>query len=71
MGNNTIWKLSRIFVPQSLRWKLKQNVLTKYEKKPEMSKDDRLILEKFYRTDVKKLQLLLKKELPWTLVNSG
>jgi len=69
MQSNSLWELSRKIIPQSIRWKLKQNLLVKHEKKPEISKDGRLILEKFYRSDVEKLQELLHRKLPWSFIN--
>ena len=37
----------------------------KKEKKPDIKKEDCLILENYYRSDVMKLQNLLKRTLPW------
>jgi len=63
--NRKIIKLSNRLIPQNIRWRLKQDILLKREKKPILVKEDRLILEDFYREDVKKLQILLNREFPW------
>jgi len=65
LTNKTISRFSDQLIPKSLKWKLKDAILVKNEKKPDLEKEDRLILENYYFDDVKKLQNLLKRRLPW------
>jgi len=37
----------------------------KKEKKPALTKQASLILENYYRNDIRKLQNLLKRKFPW------
>jgi len=68
-GSKTIASIASRTIPQSLKWKLKEKLILKQEKKPELEKVDRLTLESFYLNDVKELQSLLKRKLPWHWAN--
>ena len=65
LTSKTISKISDQILPQSFKWKLKNTVILKNEKKPSLSNQDRIFLQNFYRDDVMKLQNLLKRRLPW------
>ncbi len=49
--SKTLAELSKKIIPFSLKWKLKENLILKKEKKPVISKEDKVILESFYRND--------------------
>lgn len=68
LSSKTIRTISRK-TPQTLRWRFKQGVLLKETKKPEISEDNRLGLENYYRNNMKNLELLLKLKLPWNWVH--
>ncbi len=63
-----ISKISEHLIPQSVKEKLKESIIMKKEKKPEITKEDSLILENYFRNDVIKLQNLLKKQFPWSWI---
>lgn len=63
--NRRVRKMSRKIIPQDIRWSLRQNLLLKRDKKPDLTSRDRRILEDFYRGDIKKLEGLLMRRLPW------
>ena len=65
LNSKTLSKFSDQLLPKSLKWKLKEKFLVKKEKKPDIKKEDFLILENYYRSNVMKLQNLLKRTLPW------
>ena len=50
---------------------MREKVLLKKEEKPKLSNEDRAILEDFYRDDMKDLQNLLNRKLPWPGINRG
>ena len=52
-------------LPQSTRTFLKNNFFIKKGVKPKMEDEDRKFLTNFYSDDVKKLQTLLGRKLPW------
>jgi len=62
------FKVKRIaekIIPTSSRRVIKEKFLLKNEQKPKMSEIDRDVLTKFYREDVKKLEKILGRKLPW------
>ena len=63
--SNTLSKIANQILPKSVKSKLRDEVIMKIEKKPEISKDEMLVLEKYYRDDVLKLENILKRKLPW------
>ena len=60
-----ITKFSRKIIPEPLRIKLREDILTKKSTKPEMNESDRLFLQKFYSSSVNSLSEFLDMELPW------
>jgi len=64
LKNESIIRTSRI-IPRSIRWKLKRIFLL--ENKPEISKEDRMVLEDVYRQNIIELQNILKRKFPWYL----
>ena len=65
MRSKNISNIASTVLPQSLKWKLKEKVILKHDDKPIMDIKDRKILQSFYEDDVKKLEKLLKRNLPW------
>ena len=47
-GSKTLARITSRTIPQSLKWKLKEKLILKNEKKPELEKTDRLTLKSFY-----------------------
>jgi len=56
-------------ISPNIRDKFRNNVLLKHIDKPGFPDEERLILEKFYLNDVKELQVLLRRKLPWKWLN--
>jgi len=69
LGNRTIRKIAPKLFPQSLLWKVREDVLLKKGIKPKMDQVDRSLLENFYIQNVKSLQILLKRKVPWDWAN--
>jgi len=69
LGSKTIAK-AVLHLPQSLKWKVKQDIILKEAKKPELSDEDKSFLEDFFRSDVEELELILKRKFPWKWVNN-
>jgi len=69
MSNPIIRKIIFNLVPFQGKVLLKK-IVTKKEKKPKLSNEDRCFLEKFYKEDVKNLEILLGRKLPWTTAAS-
>ena len=46
-------------------WYIRDKLLVKTQPKPEMAPKEREFLRKFYYDDVKNLQTLLGRKLPW------
>ena len=67
--NKKIRELSIKIIPQNIRWSLKQSILLKRDKKPDLTNEDRTILENFYRKDIKELEELLMRKFPWQGIN--
>ena len=65
LASKTIKKISTKIIPQTLRWKVRGKILIKKDEKPKLSKEDRLVLENFYRNDINELKNLIKTKLPW------
>ena len=67
-------KVSRIsdqLIPKSLKWKLKEKFVLKKQKRPDITNEESIILENYYREDVKKLQNLLKRNLLWEWIEKN
>jgi len=65
LRSKNISNIASTVLPQSLKWKLKEKVILKHDDKPIMDIKDRKILQGFYEDDAKKLEKLLKRNLPW------
>ncbi len=64
--NSEIVKLiTGMIIPKSLRTFTRENFLVKKQPKEEMDLKDKETLIKFYKDDVKKLQIILKQKLTW------
>jgi len=63
--SKTVKKIAKL-IPSSQRSFLKEKVLLTKRTKPKMGKQDREFLIKFYKDDVKELQKILGRELPWS-----
>ena len=57
------------FLPDSVVIKLRDKIVLKKQSKPKISKEVRHTLENFYVEDVKKLEKLLIRKLPWSWIN--
>jgi len=64
LGNTFIGKVTNSLFPQSTRRFLK-SFLVKEGAKPKMLEEDRKKLIKFYQDDVRELEKLLGRKLPW------
>lgn len=60
-------RTARALIPAPLRMLVKERVLLKKASKPAMSQEARKFLEDLYRDDVRKLQEILGRALPWPL----
>ena len=64
--NSEIVKLiTGMTIPKFLRTFTRENFLVKKQPKEEMDLKDKETLIKFYKDDVKKLQIILKQKLTW------
>jgi len=71
LKSSTVDKIAVRFIPQSTRRRLKQAITKKPKEKPIMTEMDRLSLESFYYQDVKNLQQLLQRTLPWNWITKS
>jgi len=71
VSSKKISKISDQLIPKSLKWKLKEKIVLKKQKRPDITNEESIILENFYREDVKKLQNILKRNLPWKWINKN
>jgi len=58
-------KLAKSLMSESTRVSLKEKFFLKRQKKPELESKDKANLIKFYQEDVKKLESVLGRKLPW------
>ena len=65
LRNRMIRRISELLLSPSIRRFLKEHFLLKEVSKPEMEEDDRELLINYYIQDVKKMENLLRRELPW------
>jgi len=65
IGSSRINKISHMLLSESTKNSVK-GVLSKKTPKPKMDNESREILIKYYQNDVKKLEELLQRKLPWT-----
>jgi len=66
LKNNFIKKVGKKIIPKSSSMIVK-TVLGKKTTKSEMNIDDRKVLEKIYHDDIKKLEILLNRNIPWNI----
>ena len=67
--NALVKKIAYTFVPENLRAFAYKKIRNKDHVKPEMDMDDRKFLNEFYLDDVLKLQQLLRRSLPWSILD--
>ena len=65
MRSSKIIEFAHKFLSSSTRSNLKEKFLTNKSEKPKMEKEDRNFLIEYYKDDVKKLEDLLGRKLPW------
>jgi len=63
--NSLVAKIAKITLPRSSRKFLRDKFLLKKQPKPKIREEDIEVLVKFYYNDVKKLQTILGRKLPW------
>ena len=64
-GNRTISRATEAMVPYRLRKLVRNAFLMKRVPKPQMNEEAREFLVQYYREDVRRLELLLGRRLPW------
>ena len=69
LRSDSISKISDKLLPKSLKWKLKEAIILKNEKKPQFTNEHRIIMENYYREDARNLQNLIKRKLPWKWID--
>jgi len=65
LSNITIKKIATKIFPHDVSKEIADRILIKEENKPQMKLEDRLFLQNLYRNDVKNLEALLGRSLPW------
>jgi len=65
ISNTTVRGLARRCVPAALRAWIRDTVLLKRATKPSMPSEARVFLEEYYGTDMRRLESLLGRRLPW------
>ena len=68
LTNSLVRKFAYTFVPENLRIFLYKKIRNKDNKKPQMNAEDKIFLKNFYLNDCKKLEKLLNRSLPWSLL---
>ena len=63
--SKTISKIINKILPATNKRILREKYLFKKQPKPKMSKDDGILLQKFYQEDVNNLEKLLGRKFPW------
>jgi len=66
--NKFVNKTARKIFSKKARVNLLRLLTNKRSKKPELTKDQRRMLEEFYKKDAKDVERLLGKKLPWELI---
>lgn len=69
--NRPIKKIAKSILPRSTSVSLLRTLLRKKGTKPEVPKNERLFLEELYHPDVIKLENLLGRSLPWSLIKKN
>ncbi|CAN5889279.1 sulfotransferase [soil metagenome] len=70
ISNTTVRGLARRCVPAALRAWIRDTVLLKRGTIPPMSSEARVFLEEYYRADMRRLEALLGRRLPWRWLNA-
>jgi len=65
MNNKPIRDIAIRFIPQFIRWQIREKILTKQDGKPKMSEEEISLLKNIYKDDVVNLQKLLNIKLSW------
>ena len=65
LENKTIRKISTFFIPTVTRQQIGERFMLKETEKSVMSLKERNYLKEIYEDDVKKLEMLLHRDLPW------
>ena len=65
LTSKTASKITKKILSSSIRKIIRERILVGKKPKPEMDPQDRSTLVKFYEEDVKKLETLLGRKLPW------
>ena len=65
LENKTIRKLSTFFIPTVTRQQIGEKFMLKETEKPVMNLEERSYLKEIYEDDVKELEILLDRDLPW------
>lgn len=65
LKSETVKLITGKIIPKSLRTFTRENFLVKKQSKEEMDSKDKETLIKFYKDDVKQLQIILKRKLTW------
>lgn len=68
LNDKLVRKISQKIMPKNTRKILKDKILLA-EKKPTMSKEDKEILKNFFSNDVKELEKIFGRKLPWPNFN--
>jgi len=63
--NKLIIETAQKYLPSSTRTIIREKILTRKKPKPKMEQKDRSFLINYYKDDVKKLEDLLGRKLPW------
>jgi hypothetical protein len=58
-------KIAKAIIPKKILDSIYEKVRSKNEDKPSILEDDKKNLENFFREDIKKLEIILGKKLPW------
>ena len=69
LNNSTIRKASRKLIPSLTRSKIGDKFLVKESSRPKLEQNLRIRLQKIYDKDVKELEILLNRKLPWNDFN--
>jgi len=66
LKNRTIKRIGEMIFSPSQRKFLKEKFIIKKQKKPKMDEKDIEILRNFYSKDIKKLEIILNRRVPWS-----
>tara|TARA_Y100000590_G_scaffold115951_1_gene132327 strand:- start:18219 stop:19112 length:894 start_codon:yes stop_codon:yes gene_type:complete len=69
LKNSILRKTSRRFIPSVTRSKIGEKFLVKESSRPKLEQNLRIRLQKIYDEDVKELEILLNRKLPWNDFN--